>query len=72
MVARGVTVDLPLYIFITLRSETKTLSSSGLQYGLILTQFLHDMGYMDSLYEDRRNLIGPICWTTISRSEAQP
>ncbi|KAB1200359.1 hypothetical protein CJ030_MR0G007572 [Morella rubra] len=41
IVARGLVVDLPLYIFMTLRSETKTPSSSGLSYILLLTQFLY-------------------------------
>ncbi|KAB1204417.1 hypothetical protein CJ030_MR6G024332 [Morella rubra] len=41
IVTRSLIVYLPLYIFMTLRSEVKTPSSSGLLYRLLLTQFLH-------------------------------
>lgn len=70
IVARRVIVDLPLYIFMTLRSEAKTPLSSGLSYEL-LTQFRHDVGYMDSPFKDRKSHLGAICRSTLSRSIAQ-
>lgn len=60
-VAGGLVVDLPLYIFMTLGSETKTPSRPRLPYELLQTQFLCDQDYLDSVYEDRKNPLGAIC-----------
>ncbi|KAB1215637.1 hypothetical protein CJ030_MR4G007295 [Morella rubra] len=67
--ARGCVVDLPLYVFLTLWSEAKITSSAGLLYVLLLTQFLHSVGCMDNLDEEKKASICPICWTTVSHSE---
>ncbi|KAB1209439.1 hypothetical protein CJ030_MR6G023770 [Morella rubra] len=69
--ARGCVVDLPLYVFLTLQSEAKITSSAGLPYGLLLIQFLHSVGCMDSPDKERNTPIGPIYRTTLSRSEVQ-
>ncbi|KAB1205862.1 hypothetical protein CJ030_MR7G027953 [Morella rubra] len=68
---RGCVVDLPLYIFLSLRSEAKITFLAALSYNLLLTQFLHSVGCMDSPDEERKAPIDPICRTTLSISKAQ-
>ncbi|KAB1213265.1 hypothetical protein CJ030_MR5G009640 [Morella rubra] len=69
--ARGGIVDFPLYIFMSLRAKVKISGTTALLYSLLLTQFLHDVGCMDSPDEEGKTPIGSICRTTLSRSEAQ-
>ncbi|KAB1220437.1 hypothetical protein CJ030_MR3G009897 [Morella rubra] len=45
-VARGCVIDLPLYIFLSLRSEAKINSSARLPYSLLV--YLYSLGCMDS------------------------
>lgn len=70
-VARRGFVDLPRYIFLTLWSKAKINSATALPYNLLLTHYLHSVGCMDSLEEEREAPIGLICRTTLSRFEAQ-
>ncbi|KAB1227490.1 hypothetical protein CJ030_MR1G010278 [Morella rubra] len=60
-VAKGYVIYLPLYVFLTLRSEAKITSFAALLYSLLLTQFLHSMGYMDSQNKESKMPISPIC-----------
>ncbi|KAB1206604.1 hypothetical protein CJ030_MR7G020489 [Morella rubra] len=61
-VARGCVVDLPLYIFLSLWSKAKITSSTTLVYSLLLTQFLHSVGYMDSPDKERKRPAWANAW----------
>ncbi|KAB1200953.1 hypothetical protein CJ030_MR0G005502 [Morella rubra] len=56
-VARGGIVDLPLYISMSLRVEAEISGTTALPYSLLLTQFLHGVGCMDSSKNRRRLLV---------------
>ncbi|KAB1212333.1 hypothetical protein CJ030_MR5G025101 [Morella rubra] len=58
-----------LYVFSTLQIEVKITSSATLSYSLLLTQFLHSVGCMDSPDKEMKAPIGHIYQTTLSRSE---
>lgn len=70
-VARQMPVDLPRLIFQAIRAEAVAYTTTGLPYGLLLTQFLHAQMVPEGPQESKGYQLNAICKNTLSRSFAQ-
>lgn len=67
-VARGIPIDLVGYIFDRIRSESRYISMDILPFGVLITRYLLCAGVVPDVAERKREPMGPINSTTLSRS----
>ncbi|KAB1201635.1 hypothetical protein CJ030_MR0G002163 [Morella rubra] len=72
VVVRGLHVDMASFIYQSVRAEAlKTDAQISLPYGVLLTQFLHNLMVPEGADEPRELPLGSINKTTLSKSMAQ-